>query len=265
MITKKCDSFAVVSWILLVSVFISISCSPSLRKKKLSVDQINPRELKDSVDRNFLNLQTLRGRARLQIQMKDFAYEANSEVKIRMPDSLFLKIEVIFGIDVGFFFGNREQFALYSPQDNIFYTGSIDSLDLSKFFQIDLTYDDLLEAFAGTPVIVPGKTTKIALDDGNYKLSSVTQNGLHRYWIDPDKSVIKKYQFYDRTGTLQIEKHYRRFKKYKDIYLPQIIQIKKPAKNQYFSLFYTSHEVNKNISPDEFQMNVPENARWIKL
>ena len=251
--------------IFLVAALILSHCSPFTRKKELSPDQISIGELKERLERNFLGLETLRGRARIQIQTPEMAYEAFSEVKIQMPDSLFLKVEVIFGIDVGQFFGNRKSFALYSPQANVFYDGMMDSLDLGKFFQIDLTYDDLLEAFTGTPKIIIGKMTPLAVDNGRFKLNSVTHEGLHRYWIDPEKLVITKYQFYDRTGTLQIEKHFKRFKKYGDIYLPKSIQIRRPALKQYFSLYYTSQKTNKTVSPEEFEINVPENCKRINL
>lgn len=241
------------------------TCSPFFRKKELSPDQISIWELKEGIERNALGLETLRGNARIQVQMEDMAYEASSEIKIRMPDSLYLKIEVIFGIDVGLFFGNRKQFAIYSPQNNIFYTGSMDSLDLAKFFQIDLTYNDLLEAFTGTPYITPGKIKPITVDNGRFKLNILTKKGLHRYWVHPEKLVITKYQFYDRKGKLQIEKHFKRFKKYGDVYLPKSIQIHKPVQKQYFSLFYTYQKTNKKLSPNEFKIEVPENCKCINL
>ena len=249
----------------LIAIVTLQSCSPAFRQKTLSPDKVTLRELKEGVDRNYLGLETLRGNARMQVQMENMAYEANTEVKIQMPDSLHLKLEVMLGIDIGLFFGNRERFKLYSPQENILYSGSLDSVDLAKFFQIDLTYDDLLEAFTGTPKIIPGKTKPVTIDDGKYKLITLTEEGLHRYWIDPEKFVVTRYQFFNRKGSLRMEKEFKRFKKYDDIYLPRIIQIKKPHLKQYFNLFYTNHNVNKKVLTREFEISTPQNCKWIKL
>lgn len=241
-------------------------CAGISRGPELDPTRMTAVELRDRVERNYLGLTSLQGRSRIQIQMPGMGSEASTEVKIILPDSLYLKVEAIFGIDVGSFSSNRKKFALYSPMQKVLYTGRQDSLDLSQFFQVNITYQELIEAFMGTPKIRLGeKTSPIKIDKKQYLLTSLTEEGVHRYWIHPKKFVVTEYKFFDRRGTLQMVKSFSKFSKYGRRYLPKIVRVQKPEKQQIFSLYYNSRELNKSIDKKVFKLRVPPKTRHIRL
>jgi len=239
-------------------------CAGTGKGPVLDADQMNAVELRDRVERNYLGLSTLQGSSRIQIQMPGLGTEATTQVKIILPDSLLLKVEAIFGIDVGSFTSNRKKFALYSPMQKVLYTGQQDSLDLSLFFQVNITYQELIEAFMGTPKIQLGKTSQVKMDQNQYLLSSVTEEGVHRYWIHPEKFVVTEYKFFDLTGALQTVKLFSKFSRFGNSYLPKIVRIQKPAEQQIFSLFYDSRELNKPIDRELFKLRVPPKTRHVR-
>ncbi len=227
---------------------------------------MSAQKLLDRLEQNYLKLNTLEGKAQFQAQMEGAGYEAAANVKLIMPDSLFTKFEAMFGFDVGTFSCNRKKFALHIPMQKVLYTGQLDSIDLAKFFQIQVTYDELMEGFTGIPRIQSGEFAPLAIDNNQYLMMSRSATGTHRYWIDATQFVVTQYQFHDLNGTLQITKVFSNFKKYDDILLPKTIQISRPVQKQMFSLFYHDRKVNQPIDRNNFKIRgIPRNTRHIRL
>jgi len=228
---------------------------------KMTVDKI-----KDRLEQNYLKLNTLEGKGQFQAQMPGNGYEASVSTKLIMPDSLFAKFEIIFGLDIGTFTSNRKKFALYIPMKKLLYTGETDSVDLATFFQVNVNFNELIEAFTGVPKIDLGDTTALKISGDEYLLTSRTASGAHQYWIHPARFVVTKYQFYDLAGTLQVVKSFSRFQKFDEIYLPKSIRIEKPVQKQMFSLFYTQRQINEMIDKKSFKIRgIPRTVRHIKL
>ncbi|MDZ7261202.1 MAG: DUF4292 domain-containing protein [candidate division KSB1 bacterium] len=242
-----------------------IGCAPFYRRETLDLNRITLQEIKARVESNFLELEGLKGKAQVTIEMPGAAYNAFSTVTLKMPDSLLIKIEVIFGIDVGCFFADRKNFSIYSPFQNKIYNGALDSLDLSRFFQIELNYDDLLEIFSGVPRISEGNSYHLSIDNGRYVLLTQADHGVRKYWIDPKKFVITNYQLFDSKGTLLLTKEFHQFKKEAGVFLPRSIKVERPGAKERFTLFYTDRQTNAKIASEDFQLKVPHNAEKIKL
>lgn len=230
------------------------------------LSSMNAEKLRDRLEQNYLKLNSLEGKAQFQAQMEGAGYEAAANVKLILPDSLIAKFEAMFGFDVGTFSCNRKKFALYVPMQKVLYTGRLDSIDLAKFFQIQVTFDELMEGFTGIPRIQPGEFAPLAIDNNQYLMTSRNAAGTHRYWIDATQFVVTQYEFHDLNGTVQITKNFSNFKKYSDILLPKTIQIARPGQRQMFSLYYHERKVNQPIDRDNFKIRgIPKNTRHIRL
>lgn len=253
-------------YFLMVGLFFT-GCAHFSRSSKMSdLSSMSAEKLRDRLEQNYLKLITLEGKAQFQAQMEGAGYEAAANVKLIMPDSLFTKFEAMFGFDVGTFSCNRKKFALYIPMQKVLYTGRLDSIDLARFFQIQITYDELMEGFTGIPRIQSGEFAPLTIENNQYLMTSRTTAGIHRYWIDATQFIVTQYQFHDLNGTLQITKNFSNFKKYNDILLPKTIQIARPAQRQMFSLFYHERKVNQPIDGNNFKIRgVPKNTRHIRL
>ena len=249
-----------------VSVSLMNGCAGLFRSTKPDLSRMTVEELRDRIERNHLAFRTLVGRGKISAQMPGAVQEASVDLKIIMPDSLYLKVEAIFGIDVGTFVANKTKFALHSPMQKVLYTGNLSSLDLSRFFQVDISYQELFEAAIGTPKLEIGKAAPLKIQDNQYVLNIVNHTGLHRYRVHPVDFVITRYQYYDSLGTLQIVKEFSKFEKYGNVRLPKVILIQKIAQKQVFALFYSSRKLNTPIDPKTFKIRVPpKSTRHIRL
>ena len=105
-------------------------CSALLRSSRIDPNA-TPREIFAQIANNYRGLEAFEGRGRLIIDTPDLKFDAPSLVLLQKPDTLFIKIEAILGIDVGFFFADGRRFESYSPLENTFFFGEVDAMRLT--------------------------------------------------------------------------------------------------------------------------------------
>lgn len=253
---------------LLITLLVLAGCAGTGKAPAPDATQMTVMDIRDRIERNYLGISTLQGNGTISAQMPGVNQEASVEVQIIMPDSVSLKVEAIFGIDIGKFISNGRTFALYSPIQKTIYTGALDSLDLSRFFQVNLQYEELMESLVGTPGIAAGQMAPLAVQDNKYLLKIRTSEGVHQYFVDPGKYVITQYKYIDNANQVQIIKNFSRFEKYDNRYLPKLIQIARPMEKQAFSFYYRTRKLNKPIDRKVFKLrarDIPKNTRHIKI
>ena len=136
----------------LVALFLVLGCAGIYKRPAIDVRTVTWQSIPNILSQNLDRLSTLKGRARILVEMPGFQYQAYSKVVIKRPDSLFVKIEAALGIDVGWFFSDRQTFAVYLPFQNTYYSGLVDSVAIPNPIQFDLSYDQMLEALIGIEV-----------------------------------------------------------------------------------------------------------------
>ena len=87
-----------------------INCAFTSKSKIPDISNLTPEDIQRKVYRNFQNLNSFEGKARVIIELPGRGYNGFSNVYINMPDSIFIKTEAILGIDVGALFVDSQYF-----------------------------------------------------------------------------------------------------------------------------------------------------------
>ncbi len=243
-----------------------LGCAGTARRPALSEEETRWEVVPEVLRQNFELLKTLKGRGKLIVESPDLSYSADSRIVFKSPDSLYLKVEAILGIDIGWFFSDRQSFTVYTPFTNAYYTGSIDSFKFGGLLAFEhMTYDRLLQALIGLVLIPPLNNGRLSRSGKSLLLSGTVGSFALRYWIDPGKGVVTRAEMRDKGDQLILSGEFQRFIRSADVYLPRSIRLQRPVQKQSITMFYDLLEVNKEISKKEFKTKIPENATRMLL
>lgn len=246
-------------WVV-VSLPLFIGCA-STRPPDLT--QVTPRDLHFRVFENFQKLQTFEGSAQVIIEIPGEGHRGNSMVYINFPDSVFIKTEAILGIDIGSLFLDHRYFGAYAPRDNTLYYGEIESLDLSDFLQVEIKAEELHEILTGLTQITLDNNSQLSIDDNQYFITSRWQDGVVRYWIDPEEFVVTRSEHLDAEGREVLVKEFRRLRERNGVVLPQLIKVTRPQARERITLYYTRQKINDNIASEKFTLKMDKDARKV--
>lgn len=224
-----------------------------------------PEEVFLRVAENYRNIKSFRGAGRLVIDTPEMQTQAPATILVRKPDSMFIKLEAVFGIDVGFFFADGKNFETYSPLENTYFFGEISQMQALLLFQMDVTYDELMSGAMGTVLPPFDSSFAMTIEDQAYRFDGRRDQWQISYWVDPERGAVTKAEQRDETGTLYARQTFRSFRKVKGIWLPRLIQIDKPQARERLTIFYESMDLNTAIAGKEFSVRVPASAKRINL
>jgi Domain of unknown function (DUF4292) len=252
-----------------------------------------PSELYRRVAENYRRLQTFKGNGPLTIESPQIRFNTIAKILAVKPDSLFIKVEAGFGVDVGFFFVDRRQFASFSPLDNVYYYGETEKMRELMLFRMELSYDEMMSSILGAALPLFDSTFTVTRDGDEYRFDgrreqqfagaispAMSTNGFHAdsvmaeaetvewrltYWVNAGRGVVTKAEQRYENGDLYARQEFKRFRQVRGIWLPQLIQMERPADHERMTIFYNHIEANKKIAPAEFSIRVPKNAKRVNL
>jgi len=240
-----------------------LACSASKPKTTLDTKALSPQELMRKAELNGASLKTLRAIGKITIESQEAAGSASCEVRLKRPDSLLIKLSGPFGIGVATALVTRSQFIFYNSYDNKVITGETSQRNLRLIFRYDAGFDDVLNILTGTVRFRQEEASppEVSIDDDQYLLLFKKGGETARYWIDPERFTVLKYQFLNNAGKLVTEETYSRFKEYNGVYFPHLIRVLKPIERQALSIYYDTAELDRQGL--DFGLTVPESAEKI--
>ena len=243
-------------------VLFSFQCASTSKSKTPALSNLTPEDLQARVTRNFEQLKSFEGKARVIIELPGSGSQGFSEIFITFPDSVYLKTEAILGIDIGALFLDQRYFVAYAPRENVLYYGETAQLNLREFLQIELNTEELFEALTGLIQVPVHSESTLSYADGKYVLSAPIDNGEIKYWIDPQKFLVTKSQIIE-DGKVVMSKEMQRFRQTQGLELPQIIRVTRPQARERITVYYTSQTINRAILPERFKLRYAQNARRV--
>jgi len=240
-------------------------CAGLFQPSVLHNREINWNTISQLSHNNYDRLKTLDGRAKLSVQSPVQSFTADTHIRLKRPDSLYLKIEAAFGIDVGLFFADRQHYLMYSPMQNICYTGAVDSFYKAPLFDLEISYDNLLQVFAGTQVLEKVYDQRIEKIDDQIILYGRTDSLFYKYTLDKRYGLVKELQVRDEKNELVYLHEFSRFSRINGVTVPQTIRIKRPKTRESISLFYTRLKINKNFKQNDFSVKMPDSVLKVNL
>ncbi|MCI0707088.1 MAG: DUF4292 domain-containing protein, partial [Ignavibacteriae bacterium] len=179
-------------WLLVVvGAVAGCSSTPALNVDKNSV---TPALIHERVRANIEHIRTLSGTGTISMESPEMAGSGSFEIALRKPDSLLLKIEGPFGIEVGSALVTRNEFLFYNSLQNELITGETNSANLAKTLRINVTFDDLMNLFTGASFLADdGETTgDFDVENQQYVLTYRHVNATRVYWVDPSTLFISR-------------------------------------------------------------------------
>jgi len=241
-------------------------CAPALRRAAINPGETNWQVIPQVLQNNFDRLKTLKGWGRLVVETPQMAYNATSSIVFKKPDSLFVKIEAIFGLDVGTLFADRDIYRLYIPSYNTCYTGSPDSMALSQFIAFDMSLKRLIHVLTGLETAQGLSNGILKKDKNRIILWGNDGTFIHKYYIDPQQGVITRAEIRNKKNQTVFLEEFDRFIRLDDgVFVPRTIRLQRPLEKQSLTLFYENLVVNKKVPAKEFKFQIPEKVIKVTL
>jgi len=244
---------------------VAFQCAPYARRTPSPARELSLSDLQTQVEQNLRGLQSFRGRARLVLESPGQNFSAVATILVRVPDSILIRVEAAFGIDVGVFFADRSRFTVYSPQENTVYTGAVTPENLGPFLRLNFSLDEMLEVFTGLAAL-PQSSDEIQpelnREGDEYVVHWNRGNGQSTFWVDPVKGVIRRAEK-GMADEPRVVESFSRFQTKKGIVFPKMIQIERPERRERLTVFYLERDANPKLRAKDFRVKLPPGAKWV--
>ena len=251
--------------VLFLSVLIVNGCVPS--KPTEEVEILPSERLISKLEANRRKIANFEGTGTITLKSRDFSNSATFKVTLIKPDSISLTIMGPFGIELARTVVTKDKFMFYDVLRNTVYEGDANGDILKGIFKIDLSFDDLMDAFIGSVNLTKHlykSPTKYSIDGDQYVLTYVdTVSGeTTNYRVDIKQLGITDYKLINKNGNVVLAGRYSRFNDLEDVAVPYSIEVQNKKEGQLVTIEYKHMSANKKDVSIDF--NLPGDATVIK-
>lgn len=217
------------------------------------------------VSGNRERVRALLGAGTISVETPEVAQSGSFDLTLKRPDSLLVRIEGPFGIDVGSAMVTREKFSFYYSFQNRLVEGPTTPENLSKLFQIPIDFDDVLNLFTGGFFLSEdrGNPSSFSVENEEFVLAYDNEAGTRRYWVDPETMQIVRINHLDAGGRLALEMLFSKFRTLDGVTIPQYVRVTAVKDRRRISIGYSDLTVNP--AHLKFDFDVPTNASKARL
>jgi len=226
---------------------------------------ISPAFIENAVLSNHNRVLTLLGSGTISVETPEIAQNVSFELTLRKPDSVMVRIEGPFGIDLGLALLTRREFFFYNSMNNQLLSGPTNAANLARVLRIRMEFDDLLNLFSGGTFLSSdiGRPVAFEVIDDEYVLTYEDDRGSRRYWVDPRSFQIVQIQHLDQHGGVLVEQTFGKFLTADDIVVPQLVRALMRPERRRLSIAFSDLSVNPPML--EFHFDVPSDAKRARL
>lgn len=244
------------------------SCTGSGDTTTISESKIPVKDIKEKVNKNSNLIKSLEASGSISIDSPELSNSGSVEIRLKKPDSLYVKIEGPFGVSIATALITRNNFIYYNAQENNVITGPTNEINIGAILKIRVTFDELMSAISGSISLSNDSTdeTNAMMENENYVIQENDGVFKKKFLIDQTSYALNSYLLFDNKNNKLLEVNYSKYnlesEKKENIYFPGKIKIYKPDKEQTVWVDYDSKQINKdNIT---FKIKVPKSAKEIK-
>lgn len=236
------------------------ACGTTREGLVLDPGRVPADELIERVRAESDRVRTIAGSGTLVFDSPRVSGSAEFTLALHKPDSLLVRLEGPFGLDVGMLFMDGEGYVVYNSMDNEVIVGASDSAALRTLIPVPLSAAQIVDAFSGRYPIDPGgRVLRYGIDDDRFLLTTLCGTDTCRYWVDPEALAVTSYRRTGPDGLVLLEGELTTFATIDDIQLPRSIVLRAPARRSTLRILFADLDVNGD-SPD-FSYTVPATAR----
>jgi hypothetical protein len=243
-----------------VLAFLAAACGTTREGVVLDPARVPAAELIRRVQEESDRIRTVSGTGSMVFDSPQISGSAEFTLALDKPDSLLLKLEGPFGLDVGLLFLDASRFVAYNSMENEVMEGPSDSAALRLFIPVPLAPRQIVDAFSGRyPVDPGGRLLGYGVDGERFLLTAMSGRDTCRYWIDPAALAVTSYRRTAPDGRVMIDAELARLTSVDDIEIPRSIVIRAPARGSMIRVLFADLDVNGD--PPDFLYSIPANAR----
>jgi outer membrane lipoprotein-sorting protein len=240
-------------------------CVPSRSMDEVEVLPIE--RLVKKLEANRRRIKSFQGSGKISISSAQFNNSAQFQVVLQKPDSLYFSVMGPFGIELAQVLVTKDDFLFYEALHNTLYKGKVSDDVLKGIFKIDLSFQDLMNAFIGSVSLADHlyeNPTKFEVLYDNYVMtyadSTADVNSVYK--IDVRDLGIINFDVTNHRGQASLSAAYSKFKVFESVPIPYNIEVKNLKNKQTINIEYKNIEVNKRNT--SIKMDIPEDATVIK-
>lgn len=257
-------SFIIHSFIIIIFLTGFYGCVPSQPTEEFEL--LPSERLINRLEVNRRKIRNMEGNGTMFVKTPQLENSASYRVILQKPDSMQLSIMGPFGIELAEALVTGDEFIFYDALQNTAYTGETNSDALQNIFRIDLTFEDIMDAFVGSINLTENlyKTPdKYEVEYDKYVLTynDPKKNITKRFKVDVRELAITDYEITSAEGDVNIVCKYSKFELIEGVAVPFKIDIFNKPQNQRVSIEYKKIVTNKNSIGIDFLL--PDDATVI--
>ncbi len=220
--------------------------------------------IQESVRQNQAKVFTVKGSGNISVESPEIAQSGTFTLNVRKPDSLLVKLEGPFGIEVGAALVTRHEFLFYNGLQNRLITGSTNAKNLNRILRMHVEFDDLLNLFTGGLFLNEDERAPdtFIIEEEQFVLAFDHKEGSRRYWVDPQSMLIARIQHLDRRGRMIYEQRFSNFRSFGETTLPQRMRMTQHLERRAVSISFA--DVAVNASTTDCTLHIPSNAQRVR-
>ena len=238
------------------------SCVPS---KPVYEEEILPADrLIKRLEANRRKIKTFIGSGVINIETPNIDAKATFEVYLKKPDSLKFIIYGPFGIDLAQALITNSEFEFYDAMKNEVYKGRNNRNVLKKIFHINLTFNEIFDAFTGSVNLTDKlrmEPDKFELFNDNYYLTyyDSLENKFSLFEILVKNLAITNYKLYQDNNLLLFEGLYSDFTMFDRVAIPYTTVIHGRIEKQKLYIDYRKIQINEDIK--NLDLEIPSDVK----
>lgn len=225
-------------------------CVPSQPTEEFEL--LPSERLTNKLEANRRKIKNFEGTGTLFVKSAIMDNSATFRIVLQKPDSIYLTIMGPFGIELAEALVTKEKFSFYDALKNTAYIGSVNSNALQSIFRINLSFEDLVDAFIGSVNLTSNlyrAPDEYFVEDEKYVMTYLDSARTNKtiYRVDVRQLGITDYQLFGFDDELMLQGKYSDFELLENVAVPYKIAIENKTDDQKISIDYKKISVNKKI------------------
>ena len=227
-----------------------------------------PEQIIESITDNVNRLIDLEGKVKVTLNASSMSETVVAKLAYRKPDLLRVEVKGFLGVTVANVYMRGDTIWVYYPISNFLVQGKPTAENFELMTGIRLDVGDLESVILGEAGLAQDALDSLVdfhVEGREYVLGFLWNGYRHTHWVDPRCLMVTRSDFINDEGELEMRYSYKNYERFDGLQLPTKIELVKGTEHHRVLLTLEEGRVNRGISEDRFQLNVPANVERIEL
>jgi hypothetical protein len=232
---------------------------------RTAVEGMTAERVVEAIRSNSGRLVRMEGSGKLMIDAPEVRESASFSLYLRKPDTVMIRVEGPFGIEVGSALLTSTSFTLYNSLRHQVLTGPSSAENLSRVLRMKITFDDVVELFTGAAPVSDADIAgqRVSIENQEYTFTTPGESGTRQYWIDPTTLLVTRLVQFGAGGNLMLEQRLGGYKTVNGVSVPSTVRFTQHAERRMLTITYSSLALNNDARP--LRLRFPESAARVEL